>query len=148
MGALIAIRGAIALIPAAVWKWLAVAVILVASHFYVYEKGNEHAKAVCEEKARQAQVAADTQDKQAGTEVQTQDNELTAQLQAQKVKDDAAIEDLKSQLAKKPGDPQCVYGPTNGDPAKPDAGKLRVPVPRPRAGNEKHPGTAKLPATR
>ena len=159
MGALLALRGFIAFIPAFIWKWLAIAAIGGVLFLAGDIRGRRIEKAICAEAAHQADLAADAQDDAAGKEVTTQNDEVQNQLLKQKEKDDAIIAELQRRLDEKPEQPAagkpvhapvlapCVYDKSNADPDdQPPAQRLRLPDPRPRAGNKKAPRPASVPA--
>ena len=143
----------ISIVPTFVWKWLAVLLIALCIFFYGQIKGKQQEHAKCEAAAVRAQTAANDQDLQAEKEGRAQDLEVTNSLIQQKKVDDAAIETLKAQLAKRPtGAKGCFYDKSNADPdAQPDAGGVRDDGGRPAksgASNKKYPRSPVLPAAR
>lgn len=148
----IGLRKFVGLVPAFVWKWLALALVGLALFFYGDIKGRRAEHVKCEAAAAQAQTAANDQDLQAEKESHAQDLETTDFLIQQKKVDDAAIETLKAKLAKRPASAKCLYDKSNSDPdSQPATGSVRDDGGRPAkagASDKKHPGTTLLPTPR
>jgi hypothetical protein len=146
------IRGAVSIVPAFVWKGLAIVLIALCLFFYGEVKGRKAEHAKCEAAAAQAQTAANDQDLQAEKDAHANDLEIANNLKMQKQVDDVAIENLKAQLAKRPAGSKCLYDKSNGDPdAEPADGSVRDDGGRPaKAGTsyKKYPRTPGLPAAR
>jgi hypothetical protein len=127
------IRSGVSMVPAFIWKWLAIVLIALCIFFYGEIKGKRIAEAKCEAAAKVAQQAANDQDLQAEKEGRAQDLEITNTLIEQKKVDDAAIETLKAQLAKRTpaAVAKCLYDKDNADPdSQPAPRSVRVPKPR------------------
>ena len=155
LGVWLAVRGFIAFIPAFVWKWLAIALVLFAAYSYGDIRRGRIDKAEWDAAVLASKNAANDQDLQAEKESHAQDLEVTKSLQEQKKVDDAAIDDLKKQLASRPANAPCLYDKTNADPDGADP--VPLPKPRslrdrfksgPRAGNKKPAGPTVLPSAR
>lgn len=145
------VKTAVSIVPAFVWKCLALVVIGLCLFFYGEIKGErvEHAK--CEAAAAAAQTAANDQDLQAEKDAHANDLEIVNNLKMQKQVDDAAIDTLKIQLAKRPAGSKCIYDKSNADPDDPSAGSVRNDGGRPAkagAGNKKSPRPTLLPTAR
>lgn len=143
----------IAIVPAFVWKWLAVLLIALCIFFYGQIKGKREEHAKCEAAAAQAQTAANDQDLQAEKDAHANDLEIVNNLKMQKQVDDAALETLKKQLTQRPaGSKSCLYDKSNGDPDTGSAtGGVRNDGGRPAkagAGNKKYPRSSFLPSAR
>ena len=112
----------LAMIPAAVWKFLAVVILVVAAYFYGDIKATERvsAKYIAADKA--AELAATQQDLQAAKDGRAQDLEITNALLQKQKDDDVAIQDLKAKLAAAPPDTACLYPPS----PKPKPSGLRL----------------------
>ena len=111
MAILVLLRGWIALVPAVVWKWLAIIALIVAAYLYVDTKATLRERAVqvakCEAAARAAEKAADAQDKLADQAVRKDEEDTVEELLEDKRKADAEIEQLKSDLAKLAPSDRC-----------------------------------------
>jgi len=146
------IRGAVAIVPAFVWKGLAIVVIALCIFFYGEIKGKHAEHAKCEAAAAQAQTAANDQDLQAEKDAHANDLEIANNLKMQKQVDDVAIEKLQDQLAKRSAGSKCFYDKSNADPdAQPPAERLRDDGGRPAktgTGNKKSPRSPVVPAAR
>jgi len=146
------IRGAVSIVPAFVWKALAIVIVALCIFLYGQIKGKQAEHAKCEAAAAQAQTAANDQDLQAEKEAHANDLEIANNLKLQKQVDDVALENLKSQLAKRPAGSKCYYDKSNGDPdAQPPAEFMRNDGGRPAktgTGNKKYPRSPVLPAAR
>jgi len=146
------IRAGISMVPAFLWKWLAILLIGLALFFYGEVKGRKAEHAKCEAAAAQAQTAANDQDLQAEKDAHANDLEVVNNLKMQKQVDDAALETLKAQLAKRPAGSKCIYDKSNGDPDdQSSGGSVRDDGGRPAkagTGNKKYPRSPVLPAAR
>ena len=144
-----AIKGFAGIVPAFVWKWLAIVVVALCIFFYGQIKGEHAEKVKCEAAAVEAQTAANNQDLQAEKDAHANDLEITNNLKLQKQVDDVAIENLKAQLAKRPAGAKCLYDKSDADPdTGAPASFVRLPAARPaKAGarNKKSSGPASLP---
>lgn len=143
----------ISIVPAFVWKALAVIVIALGIFVYGQVKGKQAEHAKCEAAAAQAQTAANDQDLQAEKDAHANDLEIVNNLKMQKQVDDAALETLKAQLAKRPaGSKSCLYDKSNGDPdSEPSSGSVRDNGRRPAktgTSNKGSPRSSLLPAAR
>jgi len=151
MGALLALRGVIAFIPAFVWKWIAIAAIGGALFLAGDIRGRRIEKAICVEAAHQADLAADAQDDAADSEVSKQSGDVQKRLLEQKKVDDATIDELRTQLAKQPGGTpaSCSYDKSNADPDdNVAAGGVRlVPNGRSRASDKKTSRPSGVPSS-
>lgn len=100
-------------------RYAMIGVAAVAIFFAGDIRGKRVARAECEAQAQRAQQAADAQDLQAEREGRKQDLEITEALTQQNKVDNATIEALKTQLAKRipagKTDP-CLYDKSNADP--------------------------------
>ena len=146
-------RSVISIVPAFVWKWLALALVGLCLYFYGDVKGRHAEHAKCEAAAAQAQTAANDQDLQAEKDAHANDLETVNNLKMQKQVDDVALETLKAQLAKRPSGSKCFYDKSNGDPDSgvPAVGGVRDDGGRPAkagAGNKKYPRSPVVPAAR
>lgn len=109
----------LSLIPTWAYKWIAVALVVGAAWGHGYIKGSSGARAVCEEKARQAQVAADKQDRKAQDQISVQEKSTDAELAELAKKQAARIKELEANATLT--SPACVY---------PMPDPVKHPVPR------------------
>jgi len=106
-------------VPSGLWKWIALVVLLLVTHGYVYNKGKHVEKEKCEQAARAAQKAADAQDLQAEREGREQDLQITDALTNQTKVDNDRIRQLEKQLANRKPTAECLYDSTTADPDDP-----------------------------
>lgn len=117
----------LAFIPAWAYKWIAIVLIVGAAWTHGYVKGGSSARAVCEEKARQAQLAADKQDKRAQDQITTQEKSTDTELAELAKKQAARIEELEKNA--QVTSPSCIY--PMPAPSKQPARGLRAQPARP-----------------
>lgn len=103
------LTAAIAFVPAWAWKWIAIGVAILALCVVVDRKATYRERAACEAAAQRAQRAADAQDVKAEKELRLKAESTVNDLSTQKVADDAILEHLKVQLAKRPLSAPCYY---------------------------------------
>lgn len=145
MGVWLAVRGFIAFVPAVVWKYIAIGVVMVCLFVAGDLRGSRVANEKCAAAAALAQKAADAQDLQAEKEGRAQDLQITNSLTEQKKVDDAELAKLKTAVTARPAGTACVYDKTNGDPDpagdKPAPRGVRkfIGGPKKGASNPKHP---------
>lgn len=115
--------GFIGVVPAWAWKWIAILMAFGAVYVVADRKATYRERASCEAAAKRAQVAADAQDAKAERELRMKAETTVGQLTDQKVADDAILEHLKVQLAKRPLSAPCYY------PDTAPAGRVRARPP-------------------
>jgi hypothetical protein len=97
----------IAFFTSAVGRYVLIGVMAVAIWGHGYFKGGAHVRAQCEEKARQAQVAADKQDKTAQQQIIVQEKTTDAELEELAKKQAARIKELEANASVT--SPSCTY---------------------------------------
>lgn len=118
-----------AMLSPTMWKIIAVVVAFGSVYVYADRKATYRERAACEAAAQRAQKAADAQDAKAERELRKKSEEVVEKLTTQKVEDDAILEHLKVQLAKRPLSAPCYY------PDVAPTGRVRAPAARKGAGN-------------
>jgi flagellar biosynthesis/type III secretory pathway M-ring protein FliF/YscJ len=91
------------------WKWIAIGIAFGAVYVVADRKATYRERAACEAAAQRAQRAADAQDAKAERELRLKAEATVGELSTQKVNDDAILEHLKVQLAKRPLSAPCYY---------------------------------------
>lgn len=115
-------KGAAAMISPTMWKYIAIAMAFGAVFVYADRKATYRERAACEAAAQRAQKAADAQDAKAERELREKAEATIGQLSTQKVADDAILENLKVELAKRPLSAPCYY------PDVAPTGRVRAPA--------------------
>lgn len=110
------IRTGVSMVPPVLWKYIIIAVAVLAVFLYGNARGKRIARAECEAAAQRAQKAADKQDTQAEREVSAQNAKVTEELTNQKKVDDAIIANLNRELARRPAGSKCEYDKSTADP--------------------------------
>lgn len=116
------VKGFVGGISPTMWKYIAIAMAFGAVFIYADRKATYRERAACEAAAKRAQVAADAQDTKAGREQLEKAKATVETLSAKKVEDDAIIEHLKVELAKRPLSAPCYY------PDVAPTGRVRPPA--------------------
>lgn len=122
-------KGAFAMVPAWMWKWIAIGLAFLAVYGYADRKATYRERAACEAAAQRAQKAADAQDVKAERELREKAEAIANDLSAQRTADNAILEDLKVRLAGRPLSAPCYY------PDVAPTGRVRAPSPVPRTRN-------------
>lgn len=116
------VRGFLGGISPTMWKYIAIAMAFGAVFIYADRKATYRERAACEAAAKRAQVAADAQDAKAERELREKVEATVETLSAQRTADDAIIEHLKVELAKRPLSAPCYY------PDVTPTGRVRAPA--------------------
>ncbi len=122
MAAWLLIKGFVGGIPPVMWKYIAIAMAFGAVFVYADRKATYRERAACEAAAQRAQEAANSQDAKAERELRQQAEATVENLSAQRTADDAIIEHLKVELAKRPLSAPCYY------PDVAPTGRVRAPA--------------------